>query len=72
MTEPKISMTKSKLEDILNASALVAPLLLAVEGIKEHETIVGVPTEKVVAAVDEFIVLVRKSLREGIEGLDDE
>lgn len=72
MTDPKISMTQSKLEDILNASALAAPLWLAVEGIKEHETIVGVPTEKVVAAVDEFIVLVRKSLREGIEGLDDE
>ena len=36
MTDQKISMTKSKLKDIIDASAIVAPLMLAVEDIGEH------------------------------------
>ena len=70
--EKTLRITESHLEDVLAATVCVSTLAVAVESLRDHRHVMGVPCDDLVASFDEWMDKVRSKVTESIEGLADE
>ncbi len=66
----KISMEQKHLEDVIEATTTIGCLAVAVEALRDHGAVMGVPCDDLLSSFDEWIDKVRSVVTASMEGLE--